>query len=101
MTTKSCTITLLNKHFEIKCDESEEQLLLLAAKKLNDQMLQQRNKHKHLDQYQVLMMAALTISHELVKSKDDQEKQRHQVNEFISSLEDKINKVVGGEEKIQ
>lgn len=100
MTTKSCTINLLNKSFEIKCEESEKDYLLLAAKKLNDQMLEQKNKYKHLDQYQILMLAALNISHDLVKRQGDQEKQRLQVNQFISSLEDKINKVVAGGEKI-
>ncbi len=94
MTIKSCTIKLLNKTFEIKCQASEEEHLLLAAKKLDEQMAQQKTRFKHLDQFQTLLMASLNISHELIKSQNEQEKQKLQVNRFINSLEDKINKVV-------
>lgn len=94
---KTCKIKLLNKTYEIKCPEGEEPNLILAAKKLSDQMAEKKEKFKLLDNYQILLLAALDIGHELIICKNEQEHQRHQVTQFISSLESKIHKAVGGE----
>ena len=94
---KSCKVKILNKYYEIKCPEGEETNLLLAAEKLNEQMAINKSKFKKLDDYRTLLLAALDISHELIICKNDQEHQRFQVTQFITSLESKINKTVGGD----
>jgi cell division protein ZapA len=95
--TKSCSIKLLNKSYEIKCPESEEANLVLAAQKLNNQIMLNKKKTKQLDDFHTLLLAALDISHELVVCKSEQAQQHHQVTQFITSLEHKINKMVNGE----
>ncbi len=95
---KSCKVKILNKTYEIKCPEGEEANLFLAAQKLGEQMQSTKNKFKKLDDYKVLLLAALDISHELIICKNAQEHQRFQVTQFITSLESKINKTVGGSE---
>ncbi|USQ13604.1 cell division protein ZapA [Legionella lytica] len=95
--TKSCSIKLLNKSYEIKCPEGEEANLILAAQKLNNQIMQNKKKTKQLDDFHTLLLAALDISHELVVCKSEQAQQHHQVTQFITSLEHKINKMVNGE----
>ncbi|MCW8399173.1 cell division protein ZapA [Legionella sp. PATHC038] len=94
---KSCTVKLLNKTYEIKCPEGEEPNLLLAVQKLNHQIMMNKKKSKQLDNFQALLLAALDISHELILCKNKQAQQQHQVTQFINSLENKINKMVGGE----
>lgn len=96
-TSKTCKVKLLNKSFEIKCPESEESNLQLAAQKLSERMSHNKEKFKQLDNYQTLLLAALDISRELIVCKSEQAQQRQQVTQFISSLESKINKVVGGD----
>ena len=96
-TIKTCTIKLLNKSYQIKCPESEEANLLLAAAKLNEKIASTKGKFKRLDNFQTLLLAALDVGHELIISKNEQEHQRYQVNQFITSLESKINKTVGGD----
>lgn len=93
----TCQVKILNKTYEIKCPDGEEANLLLAAMRLNDQMSLSKMKFKQLDNFQMLMLAALELSHELIISKNEQDKQRLQVTQFISSLETKINKAVGGD----
>ncbi|KTD42887.1 cell division protein ZapA [Legionella parisiensis] len=95
---KSCTVKLLNKTYEIKCPEGEEPNLLLAVQKLNNQIMINKKKSKQLDNFQTLLLAALDISHELILCKNKQAHQQHQVTQFINSLENKINKMVGGSE---
>lgn len=97
MPSKTCTIRLLNHSFDIKCPEGEEGNLQQAAQKLNDLMAQQQTRFRHLDDFHVLLLAALNISYELIRSQNEQEKQRLQVNQFIHSLETKINKVMEDE----
>lgn len=94
---KTCKVKLLNKTYEIKCPENEEGNLQLAARKLQSHLQQNKTKFKQLDNFQILVLAALEVSHELIICKNEQEQQRHQVTQFISSLENKINNLVSGE----
>ena len=59
--------------------------------------MQNKKKTKQLDDFHTLLLAALDISHELVVCKSEQAQQHHQVTQFITSLEHKINKMVNGE----
>ncbi|AHE65675.1 cell division protein ZapA [Legionella oakridgensis] len=94
--TKSCTIRLLNKPYEIKCPEDEADNLKQAALKLNAHLLEQKRKFKQLDDFQALLLAALHISHELITSQAKEEERRQQLTQFISSLENKINQIATG-----
>jgi cell division protein ZapA len=93
----SCTITLFNQSYEIKCPEGEEANLMLAAQKLNSQITINKKRAVQLDNFRALLLAALDISHELVLCKTQQAQQHHQVTQFITSLEHKINKMVNCE----
>lgn len=95
-TVRPCKVKLLNKTYEIKCPEEEEANLLLAAKSLGEKMIANKSKFKNLDEYQILLLAALDLGRELIICKQAQEQQRFQVTQFISSLENKINKMVDG-----
>ena len=95
-TLKSCPIKLLNKTWDIKCPEHETGNLKLAAEKLNEYLLLNKKKFKQLDDFQNLLLASLSVSHELITCQKQQESQRNKVTEFMSSLENKINQVVSG-----
>lgn len=96
-TSNTCTIQLLKKTYEIKCPKEEAENLQAAAQKLNDQLLANKKKFKSLDEFQTLLLAALTISHELVVCIKQQEQQRNQVSQFINALETNIDSVVRSE----
>lgn len=93
---KSCSIKLLNKTYEIKCPDDETANLEQAAEKLNEQLIQTKKKFKQLNEFQALLLAALNVSHELISCQKQQEQQRQQVTKFINSLENKIHQVVHG-----
>ncbi|VEG91661.1 cell division protein ZapA [Legionella spiritensis] len=93
---KTCSVRLLDKTYEIKCPEHEIHNLQQAAQKLQEQLLANKRKFKQLDDFQNLLLASLHIGHELISYQKLQEQQRHQVTQFISSLENKINQVVSG-----
>lgn len=93
---KSCSIKLMNKSYEIKCPDSEVDNLQQAASKLNEYLMQNKKKFKQLDDFQTLLLAALNVSHELITCQRQQEQQKQQVTQFINSLENKIHQVVYG-----
>ncbi|MFA5960662.1 MAG: cell division protein ZapA [Tatlockia sp.] len=93
---KTCSVKLLNKTYEIKCPEKETVNLQQAAEKLNEQLIQTKKKFKHLDAFQTLLLAALHVSHELITCQHQQKQQQEQVTQFINSLENKIHQVVHG-----
>lgn len=95
-TLQTCRIKILNKTYDIKCPPEETENLKAAANKLDEQLMESKKKFNNLDAYQILLLSALTISHELMVSQKQQEEQRQQVAQFISSLESKINHVVQG-----
>ncbi|MBA2655383.1 MAG: cell division protein ZapA [Tatlockia sp.] len=95
-TSKTCSIKLLNKTYEIKCPDGEMINLQQAAEKLNEQLLQNKKKFKQLDEFQALVLAAINVSHELISCQKQQEQQRQQVTKFINSLENKIHQAVHG-----
>lgn len=97
MTTyKTCSIRLFNKNYEIKCPEDEAENLQIAAQRLHEELVNNRKKFKYLEDFQNLILASLHLTHELINCQKQQEQQRHQVTQFISSLENKINQVVNG-----
>lgn len=85
--TTSASIQLLNRTYKIKCPEGEESNLQLAAKKLDEQLQQNKTKFKRLDELQNFLLAALHISHELVVCQNQQNQQRQQITQFVNALE--------------
>lgn len=91
-TTNQCTIQLMNKSYKIKCPVEEMDNLQLAAKKLNATISQKKSQFKTLEPTQVLLLAALDLSHELINQEQKQNQQREQLAEFVHSLEERLKK---------
>ncbi|NDH08697.1 MAG: cell division protein ZapA [Gammaproteobacteria bacterium] len=85
-----CTIQLMNKSYKIKCPPEEMENLQQAAKRLNTTIAHKKSQFKTLDAQQILLLAALHISHELVNQEQKQQQQREQLSQFIHSLEHKL-----------
>lgn len=95
-----CSIELMNKTYAIKCPEHEAEKLKMAADKLNEQMLQNKQKFKHLDEFENLLLAALHVSHELICCQIQQAQHMDKVTRFINSLEHRINSTVNGDPSV-
>lgn len=93
-TSNHCTIQLMNKSYKIKCPIEEMENLQLAAKKLNATISQKKSQFKTLDATQILLLAALDLSHELINQEQKQLQQREQLTEFIHSLETRLQNAI-------
>lgn len=88
--TNQCTIQLMNKSYKIKCPPEEVENLQQAAKRLNATIGHKKSQFKTLDAQQILLLASLHLSHELIIQEQRQHQQREQLSQFIHSLEHKL-----------
>ena len=65
--THSVTVQLIGYQYRFACQPTERDELLEAARYLNDRMDKIRDHGKHLNLEAVAVMAALNLSHELLR----------------------------------
>jgi cell division protein ZapA len=92
-TSNICNITIMGKSYKIKCGPDEVENLQRAAKKLSGVISQKKSVFKTLDPIQLLILAGLHLSNELINQEKKRSNQREQLNEVIQSLESKIKEV--------
>lgn len=88
--THSVTVQLIGYQYRFACQPAERDELLEATRYLNDRMSKIRDHDKHLSLEAVAVMAALNLSHELLRQ------QRHavEVDAIIShQVQDLLQKV--------
>ena len=83
----SCSVNLLSKTYEIKCPEAEIASLKEASVKLNGLLRENKQKFPHLTEFQLMLLGALTYSHELLACEKQQEIEREHVTQFVELLE--------------
>ena len=71
----SVSVSLLGKEYMIACPAGAEDELLRAASYLNEKMKEIRGAGKTVGLERIAILAALNISHELVKHDQQQEEQ--------------------------
>lgn len=71
-TARSVTVRLLDKEYTISCPDGAEAELLASADYLNDKMREIRNTGKIVGLERIAVMAALNMSHDLLKNKESQ-----------------------------
>jgi cell division protein ZapA len=97
-------MTLLGKKYEIKCPEQELDHLKASADKLNAVLQETKAKYPALTEFQLMMMSALSISHELITCQRREAEDKAQIGEIVRLLEQtkpllltgKTNPVMGG-----
>ena len=69
---RTVTVKLLDKEYTISCPDGAEAELLASADYLNQKMLEIRHSGKIIGLERIAVMAALNMSHELLKSREEQ-----------------------------
>jgi len=85
---RNVTISLLDKEYLIACPDDSEAELLASADYLNQKMQEIKSQGKVLGLERIAVMAALNISHELIR-KHAEDRQR--VEDRLRSLGNKID----------
>ena len=85
------TIHILEKEYRIACPDDERDALLTAANYLGKKMKEIRDSGKVVGADRIAVMAALNITHELLKVRNDGDSQSDNLGHRIRALQNKID----------
>lgn len=93
MTSISLKISILDKEYQVNCQTDERDALLRSAKLLNDKMDEIRHGSHIIGLERVAVMAALNISHDLIKAQNSVS-QDSGASDALQSMDTKLNSVL-------
>lgn len=91
MASPSITITVLGREYQIGCPPDEEDALRRAARYLDQQMEQMKNRSASLGYDKIAVLAALNITHDLLKLSAETSTSENTSLRDIKQLEKKID----------
>ncbi|MEM9243802.1 MAG: cell division protein ZapA [Pseudomonadota bacterium] len=90
-------ITLLGKHYQVKCPPENAELLKSAADYLNGKLDEIHKSTRAMSADRVAMMAALNICYELLAHKEKTSLNANDdLQQRLQACHDKIDSVLGG-----
>jgi len=93
MTSISLKISILDKEYQVNCQTDERDALLRSAKLLNDKMDEIRHGSHIIGLERVAVMAALNISHDLIKAQNSVS-QDSGASDALQSMDSKLSSVL-------
>ena len=91
MATPSITISVLGRDYQIACPPDEEESLRRAARYLDQQMEQMKNRSASLGYEKIAVLAALNITHDFLKLSQEANSSETASLRDIKQLEKKID----------
>lgn len=94
MAASSVTVSILGREYQISCPPEEEEALRKSARYLTSQMEDVKGRGSSLPYEKIAVLAALTITHDLLKRSKDANVSEVDAQREIKVLEKKIDAVL-------
>lgn len=94
MAAHAVTVSILGREYQIACPPEEEEALRKSARYLTSQMEEVKNRGSSLAYEKIAVLAALNITHELLKRSKDANLSESDAQREIKQLEKKIDSVL-------
>ena len=91
---KTLSISIMNKEFQVACPDGEEQALQRAAHYLSEQMEDIRKGGKVVGMDRIAIMAALNMSHELLSGQSKGQTSQDYAKLRIRALNDRLENAI-------
>ena len=91
---KTLTISIMNKEFQVACPEGEEEALQRAARYLSEQMQEIRQSGKVVGMDRIAIMTALNMSHELLSGQSKDQTSQDYAKLRIRALNDRLENAI-------
>ena len=85
------SIRILDKEYRVSCPPEEQEALMLTASYLGKKMKKIRDSGKVVGTDRIAVMAALNLTHELLKTRSEASSQNDTLGARIRSLQNKID----------
>lgn len=99
--TGSVTITLLGREYQIACPPEEEEALRKSARYLDKQMEQVKGRGSSLGYEKIAVLAALNITHDLLKKSHQANTSETDSLREIRQIEQKIDAILHSSRQIE
>lgn len=94
-------IHILDKEFRIACTSDEKDELLASARYLDEKMKEIRSSGKVIGADRIAVMAALNITHELLKDRRDADKTSDAISRRVKNLQEKIDEALNSGNQLE
>ena len=94
MSQTKITVRILNREYQFACEDDERSSLLSAADYLDKTMHDIKNKNSTMSSDKIALMAALNISHDLIKSQSTNHFYDTEVLTTVKKLNDKLEQAL-------
>ena len=91
---KTLTISIMNKEFQVACPEGEEEALQRAARYLSEQMQEIRQSGRVVGMDRIAIMTALNMSHELLSGQSKVQTSQDYAKLRIRALNDRLENAI-------
>ena len=91
---KTLTISIMNKEFQVACPEGEEEALQRAARYLGEQMQEIHQSGKVVGMDRIAIMTALNMSHELLSGQSKVQTSQDYAKLRIRALNDRLENAI-------
>jgi cell division protein ZapA len=97
MSQSKIKVRILNREYQFACEEEERSSLLSAADYLDKTMQTIKDNNSTMAADKIALMAALNISHELIKSQSTNQYYDTEVLSTVKKLNDKLEQALTSE----
>lgn len=84
------SVKILEKEFRVSCPDDEKVSLLASANMLNDRMRKIRDSGNVIGAERIAIMAALNLTHELLKAQSDQGSLTNNLEQRVEAMNQRI-----------
>lgn len=91
---RTVSVNILDKEYQVACPPEQEAELIVSASYLDKQMRAIRESGKVIGLERIAVMAALNISHELLRASEQESASDSVDEEAVSSLTRKIDEAI-------
>jgi cell division protein ZapA len=95
------SVRIMEKEYVVACPYEERSALLDAAEFLNARMREIRDTGKVVGLDRILVMAALNLAHEFLKSKDRESRLDNGVGQRVRALRERVENSLGKSQQLE
>lgn len=95
------TINMLDKEYRVSCTPGERDALIHSSDFLNDKMKEVRDTGKVIGMDRISIMAALNITHDLLKYKDQAESFEGDTEPRLLTLQNKVDMMLEKSQQLE
>ena len=95
------SVRIMEKEYVVACPYEERSALLDAAEFLNTRMREIRDTGKVVGLDRILVMAALNLAHEFLKSKDRESRLDNGVGQRVRALRERVESSLGKSQQLE